>query len=206
MIGIIDYGRGNLRSVEKAFQHLGMEARATSDVTTLKKARGLVLPGVGAFDDAMRALRRSGLDTLIVERIDAGLPFMGICLGYQVLFEGSEEGGEQPGLGVLAGTVRRLPANGLKVPHMGWNSIHLKKESALMGTENEGGFFYFVHSFYVDPGDSAQVLTETEYGIPFASGVEKDNLSGFQFHPEKSSRAGLAILRDFGRLAGEEAA
>lgn len=203
MIGIIDYGRGNLRSVEKAFHSLGMDAVATSDSHTLKKSRALVLPGVGAFDDAMRALRRSGLDSLIVERIGAGLPFLGICLGFQVLFESSEEGGEEPGLGILTGTVKRFNSQELKVPHMGWNSIALKKKSSRMRPESDGAYFYFVHSYYVESRDPSIVLAETIYGIPFAAGVEVDNLLAFQFHPEKSSRAGLSILRDFAMAAGE---
>jgi glutamine amidotransferase len=202
MIGIVDYGRGNLRSVEKAFQSQGMNAVVSSDPHKLKQARALVLPGVGAFDDAMVALRRSGLDSLIVERISAGLPFLGICLGYQVLFEKSEEGGEEPGLAILAGTVKRFPPGKLKVPHMGWNSLTLKKESSRMRPENDGSYFYFVHSYYVEPHDPAIVLAETEYGSLFAAGVEVDNLLAFQFHPEKSSRAGLSILRDFGTQSG----
>ncbi len=203
MIGIIDYGRGNLRSVEKAFHYLGMDALATSDPDTLKKSRALVLPGVGAFDDAMRALRRSGLDSLIVERIEAGLPFLGICLGYQVLFAGSEEGGEEPGLGILKGTAKRFTSEKLKVPHMGWNSIALKRESLRLRPESDGAYFYFVHSFYVEPLDPSIVLAETVYGVPFAAGIEVDNLLAFQFHPEKSSRAGLSILYDFGTQSGE---
>jgi glutamine amidotransferase len=205
MIGIVDYGRGNLRSVQKAFHSLGMDAVVSSDPHILKQSRGLVLPGVGAYDDAMGALRRSGLDTLIIERIGAGLPFLGICLGFQVLFETSEEGGEEPGLGILAGTVKRFPEGELKVPHMGWNSIILKKESSRMRLENDGAYFYFVHSYYVEPRDPSIVLAETEYGLPFAAGVEVDNLLAFQFHPEKSSRAGLSILCDFATRSGERA-
>jgi glutamine amidotransferase len=206
VIGIIDYGRGNLRSVEKAFHHLGIAAEATSDLAVLEGSRALVLPGVGAFDDAMLALRSSGLDSFILEKIDSCLPFMGICLGYQVLFESSEEGGEQPGLGVLKGTVRKLGGKGLKVPHMGWNSIRVRQDSRVLGRGLEGSYFYFVHSFYVDPEDPSVVLTETDYGTPFASGIQAGNLLGFQFHPEKSSRAGLSILKEFARSAGEAAA
>ncbi len=204
MIGIIDYGRGNLRSVEKAFQFLGYTARVSSSPAFLKGARALVLPGVGAFDDAMRAIRRKKLDRLIVYAMESGIPFLGICLGYQVLFQRSEEGGEEPGLGILPGEVRRFSVPGLKVPHMGWNSVELKKESKLMTNELNQSFFYFVHSYYVEPEDSALILTETDYGIKFASGVEKDNLFAFQFHPEKSSRAGLSILKRFAELAREE--
>lgn len=206
MIGIIDYGRGNLRSVEKAFEFLGIEAVASADIDDLGKARGLVLPGVGAFDDAMSELRRTGLDSFIIDSVSSGLPFLGICLGYQVLFESSEEGGVQPGLGILKGSVKRFSLDKLKVPHMGWNSIHLGKRSRVVGQELDGGYFYFVHSFYVEPEDPGIVLTETDYGQPFASGVEAGNLLGFQFHPEKSSRSGLSILRAFAAGAGECAA
>ncbi len=130
---------------------------------------------------------------------------MGICLGYQVLFESSEEGGQQPGLGVLKGSVKRFSRDGLKVPHMGWNALHVRRDSPVLGRGLEGAYFYFVHSYYVDPQDPSVVLTQTDYGAPFASGVQSGNLLGFQFHPEKSSRAGLSILREFARLAGEPA-
>ncbi len=204
MIGIIDYGRGNLRSVEKAFQFLGYHAEVSSSPAFLKKAHALVLPGVGAFDDAMRALREKKLDRLIISSIESGLPFLGICLGYQVLFQRSEEGGEEPGLGILPGEVKRFSTPGLKVPHMGWNSVELKKKSKLIESELNHSFFYFVHSYYVSPADPSLILMETNYGLNFASGVERDNIFAFQFHPEKSSRPGLSILARFADIVRGE--
>jgi glutamine amidotransferase len=204
MIGIIDYGRGNLRSVEKAFHFLGYPAFVSDSPARLEKAKALVLPGVGAFDDAMRRIRAKGWDRLISEYLEHGFPFLGICLGYQVLFERSEEGGDQPGLGIFAGEVRRFPSQGLKVPHMGWNSIRIRKESRLIDPSLDGAFFYFVHSYYVVPEDAELVVTETDYGISFASAVERGNIFAFQFHPEKSSQAGLSILKRFAELGCSE--
>lgn len=200
MITIVDYGRGNLRSVEKAFEFLGYETSISSEPRVVMEAEALVLPGVGAFDDAINSLRAKGLDEAILKVIEDGRPFLGICLGYQLLFEQSEEGRER-GLGVLPGRVRKLPGNDLKVPHMGWNSIEFARDSRLLSGVKSGSYCYFVHSYYVEPEDSSLVLTWTEYGIRFASGVQSGRLAAFQFHPEKSSRTGLSILGNFAEMA-----
>ena len=200
-ITIIDYGRGNLRSVEKALQYLGYRTVVTSFPEKVAGASALVLPGVGAFDDAMRSLRRDGMDEAVREAVGSGRPFLGICLGYQLLFESSEEGGEEKGLAILPGRVKRFPEGPLKVPHMGWNSIEQAKPSPLLQGLGKDPYCYFVHSYYVEPADESQVLTWTEYGICFASGIQVGELAAFQFHPEKSSRVGLALLDSFARVA-----
>lgn len=201
MIAIIDYGAGNLRSVEKAFQHVGVPAAVTSKKEDIKNARGIVLPGVGAFGRAMENLHRSGLDEVVKEAIAGGKPFLGICLGLQLLFTESEEGfggREFPrGLDILSGRVRRFPA-GLKVPQIGWNQLHFRRRVPLFAGVEEGAYVYFVHSYYVEPADEAVVATTTDYGIDFVSSVAWKNVWAIQFHPEKSSRVGLRILRNFG--------
>lgn len=206
MLAIVDYGMGNLRNVERAFHRLGVPAVVTSDRREVKRASGLVLPGVGAFGAAMENLRRTGLGTVIREVVESGKPFLGICLGLQLLFEESEEGAESGarprGLGLLRGRVVRFK-EGLKVPHIGWNQLHILRAEApeLQGIE-EGSYFYFVHSYYVFPEDPGTVAATTEYGVSFASALWRENLFAVQFHPEKSSRAGLVLLANFARRAG----
>ncbi len=199
MIAIIDYGMGNLRSVQKGFETVGREAVVTDKPEAVDRAAGVVLPGVGAFADAMRNLRETRMDEAIHRAVGAGKPFLGICLGLQLLFDYSEEFGPTKGLGVFPGAVRRLP-HGLKVPHMGWNEIIIRRRVSLLDGIPEDARFYFVHSYCVDPADPDVVVAQTEYGIRFASIVGRGNVFGIQFHPEKSSRMGLRILENFGKL------
>ena len=199
MIAVIDYGMGNLRSVQKGFEKVGFAAEITADPNTVRKADKVVLPGVGAFGDAMKNLRDAGMIEVIRETVKAGKPFLGICLGLQLMFDTSEEGGFHQGLGIFPGRVRLLPP-GLKVPHMGWNQIEIQKADPILKGIPEGSAFYFVHSFYVDPADPKVTTTLTEYGIRFTSIASSENVFGIQFHPEKSSSLGLHILKNFGEL------
>jgi len=199
MIAIIDYGMGNLRSVQKGFEKVGFTARVTDDPADVRKADKVVLPGVGAFKDAMDNLRAAGMIEVIDETVKAGKPFLGICLGLQLMFETSEEFGLHEGLKIFPGRVRLLPP-GLKVPHMGWNQIESQKEDPILRGIPNGTSFYFVHSYYVDPTDPAVTTTLTEYGIKFTSIASSGNVFGIQFHPEKSSTLGLRILKNFGEL------
>ncbi len=203
MIAIVDYGMGNLRSVEKAFAFLGHRAVVTGDPREVVEASGVVLPGVGAFGDAARELKRRGLEEALKEVLRADRPFLGICLGYQLLCEESEESPGAKGLGFLPGRVVRF-AQGLKVPHMGWNDARAVRPHPLLAGVENGSFFYFVHSYYVVPEREEDVLTLTEYGVTFASGAAVGKVAAFQFHPEKSSSAGLRILDNFARLCREE--
>lgn len=199
MIAVVDYGMGNLRSVEKGLVRAGFDARVVSEPEAVARAAGVVLPGVGAFADAMANLRSSGLLEVVIQTLEKGKPFLGICLGLQLLFEASEEWGETPGLGFFAGRVRRLP-EGVKVPHMGWNELIFTRPTPLFADVPDRTRFYFVHSYYVDPRDRKVILGETEYGIRFAVAAGKENVFGIQFHPEKSSSWGLKILANFGKL------
>lgn len=199
MIAIIDYGMGNLRSVQKAFESLGLDARVTRSAQVIRDAGHVVLPGVGAFGDCMTNLERYELVEPVRRAIQSGKPFLGICLGMQLLFSESEEFGVHRGLGILPGRVRRFPAGDLKVPHMGWNAIRITHPSPPLEGVNSGAFVYFVHSYYVDPEDRSVICTETEYGTPFASSIGRDNLFACQFHPEKSQTVGLSIIRSFSR-------
>ena len=196
MIGIIDYGVGNLFSLRSSFAAIGVEAFVSGDAGELAKADRLILPGVGAFGDAAEKLRATGLDAFVREQAAAGKPLMGICLGMQLLFERSYEYGEHFGLGLLKGQVvgmsGRLP-EGLKIPHMGWNSLRLTKPAKLL---EEGSYVYFVHSFYAENCEDS-IAAVTDYGIPITAAVEKGNIFGCQFHPEKSGNVGLAILKRF---------
>lgn len=201
MIVIIDYGMGNLRSVEKAFAYLGYPALISGDSSRLREAEGIVLPGVGAFGDAMQELEERRLISPIMEIVEEGKPFLGICLGYQLLFESSQESPGVEGLGILAGEVKRFP-NRVKIPHMGWNDTQFKREHAIVNGIEEGAFFYFVHSYYVEPCSDELTLAQTEYGLDFASGVARENLVAFQFHPEKSSSTGLQLLDNFAAMCG----
>ncbi len=207
MIAVIDYGMGNLRSVEKALEKVGAKAIIASTPADISKCDKLVLPGVGAFGDAMRELKRLKLVDPIKDAIGQGKTFLGLCLGMQLLFDASDEAPGVKGLSILSGRVKRFKSrkNGLKVPHMGWNIIC---KAAGTGGANAGilknipnrSYVYFVHSFYVAPKDKKVTLTNTDYGINFVSGVHEDNIYGFQFHPEKSQELGLKILKNFVNL------
>ena len=199
-VAIIDYGVGNLRSVEKAFAATDCEAIVSSDERDLRAAERLVLPGVGAFGACIRALSTRGFDRLVRERVEAGTPLLGVCVGMQMLFEESDEFGATPGLGLLRGKVRRF-SDELVVPHVGWNRINQVSQHPLFDGVGNGSFFYFVHSYYCEPRDESVVAGETEYGVRYASVVAKANICGVQFHPEKSQDAGLRLLRNFARLS-----
>ncbi len=202
MIAIVDYGMGNLRSVQKAFEKVGANVCVTHSPMELEGANGIVLPGVGAFGQAMDNLRAGGWVEPLTHLCARRVPFIGICLGMQLLFESSEEMGKHAGLGILAGHVRRFP-NGLKVPQMGWNQIHIRQSSPLLQGVADGGFAFFVHSYYCVPKDTATVLATTDYGIEFASVVGEGTVMGAQFHPEKSQAVGLKMLENFVHLAGQ---
>lgn len=196
MIAIVDYGMGNRRSVEKALAHIGAPAVLTASHDPLRTADALVLPGVGAFPEGMRRLRAAGLHELLAERVEAGVPLLGICLGMQLLFERSSEHEGADGLGFLRGEVRRLrPGPAGKLPHIGWNRVTWRRESPLAAAEPTA--YYHVHSYVAEPADSEDVVGTSEYGETFASVVQRGSVAGTQFHPEKSSLAGLALLRAF---------
>jgi len=210
MIAIIDYGMGNLRSVQKGFERMGREAVVTRDPKTILDAGKVVLPGVGAFPDCMRNLVEYGLIDAVQKSIAAGKPFLGICLGLQLLFTESEEFGISKGLDIIKGKVIRFkgPAfdtphsalGTLKVPHMGWNSLSIKRRPPAMQDVPDGSHVYFVHSFHVVPEDKGVIATTTNYGIDFVSSIWKDNIFAVQFHPEKSQALGLSILKRFGEM------
>ena len=213
MIAIIDYGMGNLRSVQKAFETVGHQAVVTRDRHVIADASRVVLPGVGAFADCMANLEQYGLVDPIRMTIESGKPFLGICLGLQLLFTESEEFGVHKGLGVLPGRVRKFPfgengrapkGNGgrLKVPHMGWNGVAIERAAPPLKGIASGEHVYFVHSYYVEPQDRSVAATMTDYGLPFVSSVWRDNIFACQFHPEKSQRWGLRLLENFAALAG----
>ena len=204
MIALIDYDAGNIRSVEKALQFLGHETVTTRDKELLLSAEKVILPGVGSFGDCMEKLHSFGLIPVIGEIVNKGTPFFGICLGLQLLFESSEEAPGVPGLGLLPGKIRRIPAaEGLKIPHMGWNSLHLMNNGRLFQDIPEQSYVYFVHSFYLEAADLSIVKATAEYGVTIHASVEKDNIFGCQFHPEKSGELGLHILQNFAGKEGE---
>jgi glutamine amidotransferase len=207
-IAIVDYGMGNRRSVEKALEHVGAQASITREAGELHEADALVLPGVGAFPRGMRNLERFGLDSLLRERVADGTPLLGICLGMQLLFDSSIELGElTPGLGLIAGQVRGLVAGSHRVPHIGWNEVRFERDSPLTAELPESGApFYHVHSYAVHPADPQDVVGTTQYGERFATIVARGCVYGTQFHPEKSSRDGLALLASFVRLVQSRAA
>jgi glutamine amidotransferase len=200
MIAIIDYGMGNLRSVEKGFLKVGVDARVVTDPKAVDDAGAVVLPGVGAFRDCMRNLESMSLTESIVRSIRKGKPYLGICLGLQVLFTESEEFGVYKGLDILKGKVVRFRVD-LKVPHMGWNNVKILNRPPIFDGIEDESFFYFVHSFYVVPDEKDVVATTTDYGITFTSMVWKENILATQFHPEKSQETGLRILKNFGDFA-----
>ncbi len=202
MLAVIDYGAGNLRSVMHALTSLGVENVCVARVPgEMKGAAKLILPGVGAFGAGMQQLRAQDLVSPIRDAVHAGIPTLGICVGMQFLFEDSNEMGVHDGLGLLKGHVTRFPDQpGLKVPHMGWNQLNAKRESPLIGGIPPASYAYFVHSYYCAPADPADVLLSTDYGFPFAAAVQRDNLYGVQFHPEKSQQTGLRLLSNFVEL------
>ena len=199
MVAVIDYGMGNLRSVEKAFQFLGHEAFITDDPQRARDASHLVLPGDAAFGDAMRNLRTAGWDTAIEDHVSTGRPFLGICVGLQLMFGESEEMGQHSGLGILPGKCVRFPAVE-RVPQIGWNQIAIKREVPLLAGVPEGSFFYFVHSFYVETANESDCVATTDYGLDFTSIAGDGRVFGVQFHPEKSQAHGLRLLDNFARL------
>lgn len=200
MIGIVDYGIGNLRSVEKAFQHVGGRPFFAKSSAEFSNAKALVLPGVGNFGDCVRALNASGMREGVLEWIRNDLPLLGICVGYQMLFESSEEDRTVQGLGLLSGKVVRFQDPHLKIPQIGWNQIKIARSSPLHKNLPEGSFFYFVHSFYPEGVASENSLFTTEYGVHFTSAIQRKNLFGVQFHPEKSQKAGLQLLQNYVEL------
>jgi len=200
-IAIVDYKMGNLRSVQKSFEHAGVEdVVVTDDPALIEVADGIVLPGVGAFRDAAANLRDSGIDEVLRHRVGAGTPFLGICLGLQLLADIGYEDGEYKGLGLVPGTCEKLPA-GVKIPHIGWNTVEYPRDSPLFEGIPESTAFYFVHSYRIVPRESDVIIGSTEYGVRFACAVQSGNLFAVQFHPEKSSTEGLKLLANFGRLA-----
>jgi glutamine amidotransferase len=202
MIAVVNYGAGNLRSVAKALEKVGAPIVITSDPNEVERADAVILPGVGAAADTMSGLREAGLDAPLRAAVREGKPFLGVCIGLQVLLTESDEDGGAACLDIIPGRVRRLPP-GVKVPHMGWNQVHLKAEHPLFDGIPNGSYFYFVHSYYADPADPAVVLGETEHAVRFASVIAADNLVATQFHPEKSGPRGLRIYENFCTQAGQ---
>lgn len=201
MITILDYDAGNIKSVEKALIHLGQDVMITRDPETILQSEKVILPGVGAFGDAMGKLRDYGLDRVIRQVVDQGVPFLGICLGLQLLFESSDEAPGVEGLGLLKGKIKRIPdKEGLKIPHMGWNSLKVKEGARLFEGIGENPYVYFVHSYYLEAEDPEDVAATTEYSTLIHASVEHENIFACQFHPEKSSEVGLKILENFMNL------
>ena len=198
MVAIIDYGAGNLSSVKKALDYLGAESEITQDRDKILSASHVILPGVGSFGDAMNSMQERGLVETVKEAALSGKPFLGICLGLQLLFEESDESPDVKGLGLLKGRIVTIPKdNGLKVPHMGWNSVELKQRNGIFDGIDDESYFYFVHSYYLKDADVDVVAGVTHYGVKIQCAVQKGNLSATQFHPEKSSKAGLKLLENF---------
>ena len=206
MIAVVDYGMGNLRSVQKALEKVGYTATVTSNPQQIADAHSVVLPGVGAFKDCIHNLEKLSLIEPILQSIRSGKPFLGICLGLQVLFTESDEFGKTPGLNLITGTVVHFsqkdssPDSRLKIPHMGWNALSFQKNLPFFNGVEDGSFFYFVHSYYVKPEDKDVIATTTSYGVDFTSSIQKDNIFACQFHPEKSQQVGLQVLKNFGTL------
>lgn len=201
MIAIIDYGAGNLQSVKKALDFIGAESVITDNPDTINACDKILLPGVGSFGDAMDSMSKKGLVDTVKQNALSGKPFLGICLGLQLLFEESEESPGVPGLGIFKGKIRKFsPEMGLKIPHIGWNSLEIKQKDTLFKDIPENSYVYFVHSYYLHAGDENDIATVTNYGIDFHSAVGKDNIFATQFHPEKSGDVGLQILRNFASM------
>ncbi len=201
MIAIVDYGAGNLQSVKKALDFLGYQNEITCDVKKINTASRVILPGVGAFGDAMENVKKRGLAGAVKNAANGERPFLGICLGLQLLFPHSEESPDAEGLGILEGEIARIPSvDGLKVPHMGWNSISLKQKDGIFGGIDDGSYFYFVHSFYLKGADADTVAACTQYGVEIQCAVQRGLVAATQFHPEKSSEAGLQLLRNFAEV------
>ena len=200
MIAIIDYGMGNIRSVEKGFQKAGADVKVTQDPRDINNADGVVLPGVGAFRDCMKGLEDLNLSNAVIETIKKGKPFLGICVGLQILFSESEEFGTSRGLDIFKGRVVRFQSSDLKIPQMGWNQLNIINSNALFKGIPDKSYFYFVHSYYVVPEDKGIISTTTDYGIDFTSSVCSDNVYAVQFHPEKSQTLGLKVLENFSNI------
>lgn len=208
MIAIIDYGVGNLRSVEKAIEQVGGKSIVTADLQLLRQADAVILPGVGAFEEAMNKLEQSGTIDILREAINANKPFLGICLGMQMLFEYSEEGtGKVPGVGIFQGSVKKFTVEKcgqLKIPQIGWNNINIKSDNALLGQINNNEYFYFVHSYYVESNERSIVAATADYGFEFDAAIASGNVFATQFHPEKSGAVGLKLLKNFVALTQKE--
>lgn len=205
MIAIIDYGAGNIQSVKKAFEHIGCDCFVTNKHDEIMKADGAVLPGVGSFGDTVDSLDKFGIGDTAVEYIKSGKPFFGICLGLQLLFPGSEESPGAKGLGVFDGSITRIPnGEGLKIPHMGWNSLDITKQGRLFKGIDGSPYVYFVHSYYLDAADKQIVAAQTKYGVTIDAAIEQNNVFATQFHPEKSGEVGLQILRNFADIVRGE--
>ena len=205
MIAIIDYGAGNIQSVKKAFEHIGYDCFVTNKHDEIMKADGAVLPGVGSFGDTVDSLNKFGIGDTAVEYIKSGKPFFGICLGLQLLFPGSEESPGAKGLGVFDGSITRIPnGEGLKIPHMGWNSLDITKQGRLFKGIDGSPYVYFVHSYYLDAADKQIVAAQTKYGVTIDAAIEQNNVFATQFHPEKSGEVGLQILRNFADIVRGE--
>lgn len=203
MVAIIDYGAGNLSSVKKALEYLGAECEITQDKDLIMSASHVILPGVGSFGDAMASMQERGLVEIIKTVATSGKPFLGICLGLQLLFESSEESDGVSGLGLLKGRIIEIPkADGLKVPHMGWNSVSVKQSDGIFKGIDEDSYFYFVHSYYLSGAENDAVAGVTEYGVEIQCAVQKNNLCATQFHPEKSGKIGLKLLENFLAMEG----
>ena len=201
MIAIIDYGAGNIQSVKKAFEHIGCDCFVTNNHNEIMKADGAVLPGVGSFGDTVDSLNKFGIGDTAVDYIKSGKPFFGICLGLQLLFPGSEESPGAKGLGVFDGSITKIPnGEGLKIPHMGWNSLDIKRQGMLCKGIDGHPYVNFVHSYYLDAADKQIVAAQTKYGVTIDAAIEKNNVFATQFHPEKSGEVGLQILRHFADL------
>ena len=198
MIAIIDYGAGNIQSVSKALKHIGCEAFITRDKEQILKADGAVLPGVGSFGDTMDTMNSYGIKDTVIEYTNSGKPFLGICLGLQLLFPASEESPEAKGLGIFDGSITKIPSGeGLKIPHIGWNSLDIKKTDGLFKGIDKNPYVYFVHSYFLNASDKNIVSAQTQYGVTIDASIEKGNIFATQFHPEKSGETGLKILKNF---------
>ncbi len=205
MISVIDYGAGNLQSVVKALHYIGCDAVVTKDKEVLKKSDGAILPGVGSFADAMDCMKASGLTEPVIEFANSGKPFLGICLGLQLLFEASEESPGAKGLGILKGKITKIPAGeGLKIPHMGWNDLTIASRTGIFAGIEGSPYVYFVHSYYLTADDPAIVSSRTQYGVTIDASVQRGNVFATQFHPEKSGQAGLRMLRNFAAITRGE--